>query len=92
MTRLDEACVVTLEWDEDDDGNVFADGHQSYEIDENCEIAVFHGKKCVEVKQAKDFPHAVSMVLASEAVCSYNLRNGCDFNNRKVNEYGCVIK
>ena len=74
MTRLDEAGVVTLVWSEDDDGTVCAEGHQSYEIDENCEIAVFINNKCVDIRQAADLPHAVSMVLASEAVCSYKVR------------------
>lgn len=89
MTRLTEACVKTLEWSEDEDG-VYADGHQSYEIDENNEIATFHGPKCVSIREAVDFPHAVSMVLASEAVCSRNLREGSD-NGRPIDEWGCRV-
>lgn len=87
MTRLAEAGVVTLVWTEDADG-IAAEGHQSYEIDADNEIAVFQGQKCVEIKQAVDLPHAISMVLASEAVCSRNIRDGADFRGRKVNEHG----
>lgn len=90
MTRLSEAAVVTLEWTEDED-TVYADGHQSYEIDANNEIAIFHDAKCVDVRTAMDFTHAVAMVMAMESCCSYNLRNGCDFHNRKVDERGCVV-
>jgi hypothetical protein len=74
MTRLSDAGVVNLVWSEDDDGMVMADGHQSYEIDENNEIAYFVDEKCVGFRQAADFPHAVSMVLAAEAVCAHKIR------------------
>lgn len=90
MTRLDEACIKTLEWSEDDDG-VYADGHQSYEIDDDNSIAIFHGTKCVDVREAASFEHAVMMVLASEAVCSRNLREGSD-NGRPIDEWGCRIR
>lgn len=75
MSRLTEAHVVTLEWSEDsDDGTVYADGHQSYEIDEKNDVAVFVDDKCTKVQGAGDFSHAVAIVLAHEAVVAYNLR------------------
>jgi IMP cyclohydrolase len=73
VTRLNDAGVVNLVWNEDETG-VYAKGHQEYEIDENNEIATFVGEKCVSIRDAADFPHAVSMVLASEAVCAYKIR------------------
>lgn len=75
MTRLSDAGIVNLVWTEDEDGNVMADGHQSYDIDaENNEVSTFVDEKCVGVREAADFAHAVSMVLASEAVCAYKIR------------------
>lgn len=91
MTRLAEAGVAPLEWVEDEDGTISVTGHQEYEIGNDDEIAVFHGDKCVKILEAVDLPHAVSMVLAAEAVCSYNKRNGCDFKNRAIDEWGCVV-
>lgn len=87
MGRLEEHCVVTLDWYENGD-TVYADGHQAYEI--NCEnvISTFHGEHCVSIRHAADFPHAVSIILASEAVCSRNKREGCD-NGRPIDEWGC---
>lgn len=73
MTRLSDVGVVNLVWSEDETG-VYAEGHQSYEIDENNEIATFVGDKCIGVRDAADFAHAVSMVLASEAVVAYKIR------------------
>lgn len=89
MSRLDDASVVTLQWGEDERA-VFADGHQSYEIDENNEIAVFHGEKCTDIRKAVDFNHAVSMVMSSEAVCSYNKRNGTTRKGYVIDEWGCA--
>lgn len=73
MTRLGDAGIVNLVWSEDETG-VYAEGHQSYEIDENNDIATFVGDKCVGIREAVDFPHAVSMVLASEAVVAFEIR------------------
>lgn len=73
MTRLDDAGIVNLTWTEGEN-IVWAEGHQEYEIDENNEIATFVGEKCTGIREAADFPHAVSMVLASEAVCAYKIR------------------
>jgi hypothetical protein len=73
VTRLGDAGIVNLEWAEGEN-IVWAEGHQSYEIDENNEIATFVGEKCVSIREAADFPHAVSMVLASEAVIAFEIR------------------
>ena len=76
MTRLSDACVVTLEWDEDDDGNITAEGHMSYDIDADTNDVAMFGEdgKCSRVVEASDLPHAVSIVIANESVCSYNKR------------------
>lgn len=93
MTRLADAGIVTLTWSEDAaDGSVYGEGHQSYEIDEANELVIFHGPKCVRIAQCVDFPHAVSMVIASEAVCSQYIRQGGDGLGNKVNEHGWVLK
>jgi hypothetical protein len=73
VTRLADAGIVDLLWTEGDN-IVWADGHQEYEINENNEVATFVGDKCVSIREAADFAHAVSMVLASEAVCAYKIR------------------
>lgn len=88
MTRLDDAKVYDLTWTEDEDGTVYAEGAQSYEIDADSEIAVFQGKKCVEIRKCADLPHAVSIINAMEACCSYNARHGCNHHGKKVNERG----
>ncbi|UOW92955.1 hypothetical protein SEA_LEOPARD_78 [Mycobacterium phage Leopard] len=82
MTRLASAHVKTLEWTEDEYG-ICAEGHQTYEIDENNEVAVFRGEKCVRIVKAADLPHAVSIVVASEQVCAYHLRNGRDLDGKR---------
>lgn len=94
MSRLEEVCVKTVTWDEDDDV-VYAEGHQSYEIDGANDIAIFHGQQCVDVRPARDLAHAVSMVMAMESVCSYNLRNADMIRKtqrRTVDQWGCVVK
>jgi hypothetical protein len=88
MTRLAELGVVDVKWTEDEDGNVFAEGLQEYEIDTNNELAVFQGEKCTKVHECVDFCHAVAMVYAGEAVCRWNLRNGKDGHGRPINERG----
>jgi hypothetical protein len=88
MTRLTDAGVVEIKWEEDDGGNVYAYGLQDYEIDDKNELAVFHGDKCVKVTHCVDLCHAVAMVYASESVCRWNLRNGKTGNGHKINERG----
>lgn len=89
MTRLTEIGLVNLVWSEDpacDD--VYAEGLQTYEIDDKNELAIFHGTKCVKIVECTDFEHAVSVVFASEAVCRWNIKQGGDGHGHKVNEKG----
>jgi hypothetical protein len=88
MTRLAEAGVVTLEWTEDEDGNVFAAGLQDYEIDPANELAIFQGDKCVKVYECEDLCHAVAMVYSNEGVCRWNIKNGKDGHGYPINERG----
>ena len=76
MTRLSDAGIVNLVWTEDEDGNVMADGHMSYDIDADTNDVAMFGEdgKCSRVVEASDLPHAVSIVIANESVCSYNKR------------------
>lgn len=92
MSKLAEAGIVVVEWTEDEDGNVFAEGLQDYEIDTNNELAIFQGDKCVKVQKCNDIWHAASMVYSAESVCRWNIRNGKDGNGWKVNEKGWRIK
>lgn len=91
MTRLAEAGVVSIQWEEDEDGNVFAEGLQSYEVDMDNELAVFHGSKCVKVHKCVDIFHAISMIEAGEAVCRWNIKNGRTGNGHRINEKGWDI-
>jgi hypothetical protein len=92
MTRLAEAGVVEIKWEEDeDDGMVYAEGLQFYEVDTKNELAIFHGEKCVKVHECVDLCHAVSMIYASEAVCRWNLKNGKTGNGHRINERGWDI-
>jgi len=76
MSRLEDAAIVTLVWSEDEeDGTVYAEGHQSYEIDMKNEIAIFVNNKCIGFQEAANFPHAASIVLAHEAVCAFKIRD-----------------
>jgi hypothetical protein len=91
MTRLSETGVVSIKWEEDEAGNVFATGLQEYEVDTNNELAVFHGAKCVKIHQCVDIFHAISMIEAGEAVCRWNIKNGRTGNGHKINEKGWDI-
>lgn len=91
MSRLAEAGVVDIKWTEDEDGNVFAEGLQEYEIDTDNELAIFQGDKCKRVVKAVDLCHAVSMVYSGEAVCRWNIRNGKTGNGHKINDKGWDI-
>jgi len=91
LTRLSELGVVEIKWEEDEEGNIAAEGLQSYDIDMNNELAIFHGEKCIKVIEAVDLCHAVAMVYAGEAVCRWNLRNGKTGNGHKINERGWDI-
>lgn len=91
MTRLDDAKVYDLTWSEDEDGTVYAEGAKSYEIDNDNEIAIFQGKKCVEIRKAVDLPHAISIIAAHEASASYNARRGHNHHGKKVNERGWLL-
>ena len=89
--KLSELGVVNIKWGEDDDGCVYANGLQDYEIDTDNELAVFQGEKCVKVMECVDLCHAVAIVYASEAVCRWNLRNGKTGNGHRINEKGWDI-
>lgn len=91
MSRLSDLGVVDIKWGEDDDGSVYANGLQDYEIDTDNELAVFQGEKCVKVMECVDLCHAVAIVYASEAVCRWNLRNGKTGNGHRINEKGWDI-
>jgi hypothetical protein len=92
MGKLAELGVVDVKWSEDENGNVFAEGLQEYEIDDKNELAVFQGEKCVKVIEAVDLCHAVSMVYAGEAVCRWNLKNGKTGNGNLINERGWDLR
>lgn len=87
-SRLEAAGVVEIKWEEDEEGNVFAEGLQSYEVDVNNELAVFHDDKCVRTYQCADLCHAVAMIYAGEGVCRWNLKNGKTGNGNAINEKG----
>lgn len=88
MTRLAEVGLVDVKWTEDENGNVFAEGLQEYEIDTNNELAIFQGEKCIRIQECMDLVHAASMVYSWEAVCRWNLKNGKTGNGHKINEKG----
>jgi|SRR6516165_95995 hypothetical protein len=89
MTRLSDAGVVEISWEEDEkDGMVYAEGLQSYEIDSNNELAIFNGDKCIKVYRCGDLQHAVSVVYANESVCRLNIKKGMTGNGHKINERG----
>lgn len=91
MSRLEELGIVNLVWSEDEDGNVFAEGLQEYEIDVNYELAVFHGPKCIKVTECVDLTHAVSVVYAGEGVCRWNLKMGKTWRGNAINGKGWDI-
>jgi hypothetical protein len=91
VSRLADAGVVSIKWEEDDDGFITAEGLQVYEVDANNELATFHGDKCIRVFQCVDVFHAISMIEAGEAVCRWNLKNGKTGNGHRINERGWDI-
>ena len=91
MTRLSDAGVVSIQWEEDERGNISAEGLQYYDIDLNNELAVFHDDKCVKIHKCVDIFHAISMIEAGEAVCRWNIKNGKTGNGHKINERGWDI-
>jgi len=91
MTRLSDAGVVSIQWEEDEKGNISAEGLQYYDIDLNNELAVFHDDKCVKIHKCVDIFHAISMIEAGEAVCRWNIKNGKTGNGHKINERGWDI-
>jgi len=91
MSKLAEHGLVDLKWSEDEDGNIFAEGLQEYEIDTNLEVAIFQGEKCVRVIQAEDMCHAAGIVAAQESVCRWHLKMGATWRGHKINERGWDI-
>ena len=91
MTRLSDAGVVSIQWEEDERGNISAEGLQYYDIDTKNELAVFHDDKCVKIHKCVDIFHAISMIEAGEAVCRWNIKNGKTGNGHKINERGWDI-
>jgi hypothetical protein len=91
MSRLTDAGVVSIKWEEDEEGNISAEGLQYYDIDLNNELAVFHDDKCVKIHKCVDIFHAISMIEAGEAVCRWNIKNGKTGNGHKINERGWDI-
>ena len=89
--RLDAAGIHTLAWDEDEDGLVYADGLQGYEIDNDNVLAIFQGKVCVRIVELNDLETAVAVAEASERVCRWNIKMGRAGNGAKVNERGWKI-
>lgn len=88
MSRLADAGIVNLVWEEDDDGIVTATGLQYYEIDNNNEVAIFHDDECVRVVECVDLGHACATVLGGEAVCRQNIKYGKTGNGNTINEKG----
>lgn len=91
MTRLNDAGVISIKWEEDEEGNISAEGLQDYEVDMDNELATFHGEKCIRVFKCVDIFHAISMIEAGEAVCRWNIKNGKTGNGHKINERGWDI-
>ena len=89
--RMDAAGITELKWEEDEEGNIFANGLAEYEIDTNNELAVFHDDKCVKVHEAVDLCHAASLVYAHEAVLRWNIKNGKTGNGHRINDKGWDI-
>lgn len=87
MSRLAEAGVTDLTWTEED-GTIYAEGHQSYEIDTGNELATFNGAKCVSVVSCFDLAHAVAMVTAAENVCAWHLRMGTTWHGKAITGEG----
>lgn len=92
MTRLSDAGVTNIQWIEDADGIITAEGLQSYEIDLNNELAIFHDEKCMRVVECEDVCHAYAIAMSSEAVLRWNIKQGHDGHGHPVNEKGWRVK
>ena len=90
-SRLDAAGIRSIVWQEDEDGLVYADGLQGYEIDNDCELTIFQGDRCVSIQRFPDLDTAVSVAEASERVCRWNIKQGAAGNGAKVNEFGWKV-
>ena len=88
MSRLDEAGIHSIVWQEDESGVVFADCLQSYEIDVDNELAIFQGDKCVQIHRCDSVENAVAIAEASERVCRWNIKMGCAAGGYKINDRG----
>lgn len=91
MGRLADAGILSLVWKEEEDGTIYADALQYYEIDSDNELAIFQGDKCVAIRPCPSLDHAVSTAAASESVCRANIRMGETYNGKKVNERGWLV-
>lgn len=91
MSKIAEAGIVTIKWSEDEDGNVFAEGLQEYEIDSDNEMAIFQGEKCTRVVKVEDLCHAAALIYSMEAVCRWNIKQGKTGRGYKVNDRGWQI-
>ena len=87
-SRLDAAGIRSIVWQEDEDGLVYADGLQGYEIDNDCELTIFQGEKCVQITPCESLETAVAIAEASERVCRWNIKQGAAGNGGKINERG----
>ena len=92
MSRLALAGIHNIVWKEDaDDGTVWAEGLQHYEIDAKNELAIFQGEKCVAIRGCVSLEHAVEIAEASERVCRKNIARGDSWRGYKVNEKGWLV-
>lgn len=87
-SRLDAAGIISIVWEEDEDGLVYADGLQGYEIDNNNVLAIFQGDKCVQIQECNTLETAVAIAEASERVCRWNIKMGCAAGGYKINDRG----
>ena len=90
-SRLDEAGIHSIVWREDEDGLIHAEGLQDYEIDNDNELAIFQGDKCVQIVSCNTLETAVAIAEASERVCRWNIQQGAAGNGAKVNERGWKV-
>lgn len=87
-SRLDEAGIISIVWEEDESGVVFADCLQSYEIDVDNELAIFQGDKCVQIQKCNTLETAIAIAEASERVCRWNISQGAAAGGYKINDRG----
>lgn len=87
-SRLAENGIHSIVWEEDDDGLIFAGGLQDYEIDNDCELAIFQGDKCIHIHKCDSVENAVAIAEASERVCRWNIKMGCAAGGYKINDRG----